>query len=158
MNIKELNSLIYSPEWTSELIRYSLSGAIDSNEKGLKFELLYVLIPILYDDYLISVLRRLNSKSSINSFKNLVDNKSKIFNKSLVNDHFREISNKSLIYISNKEKIYIGNFIKIEHTHHYSNIKNNYKKQYFKAAYNLGYILGKEDYRNVFLKLGVTNI
>ena len=157
MKLSNLKELMFSPEWTSELLKYSISGACKIDKKGLKGELIYILLPILYDDVLVEKLSRLKISSNLNSFIKSSENiKYKLKSRVKKSIEFEEITNNSFIYLSNYENLTIDGFLKLEKTFKYTNVENLVKKKYFKAAYNLGCILSKEDYKNIFWKLGVT--
>lgn len=154
MKTQSLNSLIYNPIWLGHLLHYFLSGAATSNDK-IKLELIYLLLPFMYDE---NLREKLSSCKVTSTFQTLFKETS--LKNSLIgmNDKissFENISNRSLLIIGNKASISSGSYIKLCEVLDYRKSPPALKK-YFKAAYNLGVILGKEDYREVFLKIGAS--
>lgn len=162
---KELVNLMFSPQWTSKLLHHFLCGAMKINPKGIKTELLYLMLPLLLDD-----ITRKRIKANINSsfFTTFVKNSSikgddlLEFKTALLckNDQikeYKEFTNRGLIYLGNIFKVSTGQRTYIETTIRYQDEPVNIRG-YCRAAYYLGVIIVKEDYLNIFLKLGITNI
>ncbi len=165
MKSKELVDLMLSPQWTGKLLHHFLCGAIKINPKGIKTELLYLMLPLLVDDII-----RNKIKANINStfFTTFVKNSSikkndlLEFKRALLykNDQikeYKEFTNRALIYLGNISEISIGQYTYIESNIKYQDEPANIR-EYCRAAYYLGVIFIKEDYLNIFLKLGITNI
>jgi len=47
MKIQDINRLINNPVWHSYLLHYFLSGAAESKNQKIKFELIYLALPFL---------------------------------------------------------------------------------------------------------------
>ncbi|MCK4840865.1 MAG: hypothetical protein KAT04_03155, partial [Methylococcales bacterium] len=106
----------------------------------------------------LSVAITTSSFSSILNNKNTLEIKNALLNKNNQVEQYREFTNKGLIYLANVETLKIDEFITVENIIKYKKEKHAINRDYCKAAYYLGGILAKEDYRNVFVKLGITNI
>ncbi|EGQ9279881.1 hypothetical protein F7U74_00240 [Vibrio vulnificus] len=153
----DILSVMYSPELVARLIHRFLSGAQAANPKGIKFELVYWLLPLLINDSV----REGVENSNINSvFDNSVLKKENMpiileINE-LIND-FRDITNHGIMYLGSKVDLKIDDYIHLDKlVDHKSD--NVYLKEYYRAAYYLGVMMSKEDYRSLFLKLEVTDI
>lgn len=165
MKSRELVNLMFSPQWTGKLLHHFLSGSLKINKNGIKTELLYLVLPMLIDDITRSII-----KSNINSsfFTTFVKNSSLkgndllnlknalLFKNDQVNE-YKKFTNRALIYLGNFNKIRAGKHTYIESTIRYQDEPANIRG-YCRAAYYLGVIFAKEDYRSIFLKLGITNI
>ncbi len=161
MKSEDLVNLMFSPSWVSKLLHYFLSGAQRVNPKGIKTELLYLSLPFIIDNVTrkkLSVAITTSSFSSILNNKNTLEIKNALLNKNNQVEQYREFTNKGLIYLANVETLKIDEFITVENIIKYKKEKHAINRDYCKAAYYLGGILAKEDYRNVFVKLGITNI
>ena len=160
MKSTELVNLILSPQWVSKLLQYFLIGAKKVSTNGIKTELIYLALPLIINDES----RQKLLKTNINgTMKSVFQDKQSLELQNLflklnnqVNE-YRLYTNRGLIFLSNVSDLTISE-------HVYINSSANYKKEnlsqinYCRAAYYLGVIFGKEDYRNLFIKLGVTNI
>jgi len=158
MKASELKTLIYSPIWTSKILHYFLSGAMDVNEQGLKFELLYFALPFIFDEIVNLKLVRSKKSSTLTTVFDSNELKKQLIDKDEQIDRFREITNEGFIYLSTNEKVAVGEYITIKNIINYKQENHLYLKQKYKASYNWGYILAKEDYLTIFLKIGVTKI
>ncbi len=158
MKAKELEVLIFNPIHTSMVLYYFISGAQSVNSRGIKTELIYLAMPFIYNDFLCLTLSKLNKKSKLNTFMNSSQNQLFI---SVINDKIKDykaISKLALIFLGNNSDLSITNFISLKKPIHYSNQENVDLKKISKASYNLGMILGKERYLDVFLKLRITEL
>jgi len=161
MKSEDLVNLIFSPLWVSKLLHHFLSGAQQINPKGIKTELLYLLLPFIIDDVTrekLSGAMITSTFSSIFKNKDTLEIKNSLFNKNNQVEQYHEFTNKGLIYLGNIEMIKIDRFTNIENIIKFQKEKQAINRDYCKAAYYLGVIFSKEDYRNVFVKLGITNI
>lgn len=159
MNPQNIRSLKYSPFFVSEILHSFLDGAKRIDERGAKFELIYLVIPFIMDDDF----RKKLSSSNVNStFKTAFLNnnrlKEKLFFVNNKVNHSKSITNDGLIYLNSFSKINIGEYIRTENEYKKIDHLNEYKREFLKASYNLGVIFAKEGYINVFLKSKVTNI
>ena len=66
---------------------------------------------------------------------------------------FQHTTNQSFVMIGSKISVSSGAYL---HTSEILDYKKSERglREYYKAAYNLGAIFGKEDYREIFLKVG----
>lgn len=166
MKSNDLVNLMFSPQWGSTLLHHFLSGAKKVNPQGIKTEILYLVIPFVTDKITLELLSKANERSHFSSVFNKIDPsekrtpvevKNSLLDKNSQVDQYREITNRGLIYLGNTIMLEIGKYITVAEVIEYKNEKG-INRDYCKAAYNLGVVLAKEDYRNVFVKLGITNI
>lgn len=166
MKSNDLVNLMFSPQWVSTLLHHFLSGAQKVNLQGIKTEVLYLVIPFLTDNVTRGLLSNANARSNLSSVlykkdpsekRTPVEVKNSLMGKNSQVQQYREITNRGFIYLGNIETLDIGKFISVVKPAKYQQEKG-INRDYCKAAYNLGVILAKEDYRNVFVKLGITNI
>ena len=153
MKIQDVNRLIYNPVWIGMLLHYFLSGATASKNKKLKFELVYIALPFLFDEKLIQKLISSKKNSTFSSLFKEIELKNKLVrmdNKILA---FTAITNKALVILGDKIIITDGGFIHTPDSVSYQKTEDNFR-DYCKAAYNLGTILANENYRQIFLKIG----
>lgn len=166
MKSNDLVNLMFSPQWISTLLHHFISGAKKINPQGIKAEILYLVIPFVTDDVTRGVLSNANTRSNFSSVfykKDLsekripVEIKNALMGKNNQIEQYREITNRGFIYLGNTVALGIGKYITVTKITNYK-YEKGINRDYCKAAYNLGVILAKEDYRNVFVKLGLTNI
>lgn len=50
MRNKDFLDLAYPPQWVAKLLHLCISGAIMQNNRGLKTELVYCVIPLIADE------------------------------------------------------------------------------------------------------------
>jgi len=156
MNSKELVSLMFPPPWTAKLMHHFLSGAQSINAEGVKIELIYLLIPFVTDNETRVCLDKTNSRGTLSSvFKGKA--KDALLKKNHQINQYREITNHALIYLGSRELLNMGKFVSVGNTLHFRNEPEDIRG-YCKAAFYLGVIFSKEDYRNLIIKLGVTNL
>lgn len=160
MKSSELVNLMFSPQWVAKLLHHFLTGSYNVDPKGIKTELLYLSLPFIIDDVTRKKLLRANSRSTFASLF-LNDGSLEMKNALVIKNHqinqYRDFINKGLIYLGNIVPLEIGSSITTEISARYLQ-EQNINRNYYKVAYYLGIVLAKEDYRNIFVKLGVTNI
>lgn len=71
---------------------------------------------------------------------------------------YRQNTNSAIIILADEIELEITDFIKPSVDIHYNKEKDIYLKPIYKSAYNLGILLGKEQYLTVFKKLRITEI
>lgn len=153
MKIQDINRLIYNPIWIGMLLHYFLSGATVSNNKKIKFELIYLALPFLFDEKLITKLTSSNTRSTFSSLFNELELKNCLIGMDKKITDFTGITNKALVILGDKIIISEGGYIHTSDCLKYQKIEVDFK-YYCKAAHNLGTILAKENYREIFLKIG----
>ena len=158
MKASDIERLIFSPFHTSKILHHFLSGAKSVNSKCIKTELAYLVLPFIYNKQAQNKLKHLNKNSKFNPF---IENKDfDIFKSSLnqkIND-YREITNTAIIILANEIDLEIDKYLIPSTDIHFINEKDIYLKPIYKSSYNLGVILGKEQYLSVFKKLRITEI
>ena len=159
MKAKELEQLMFNPFHTSQILHHFFCGVKAINENGIKLELANIVLPIIYNETFVEkTLSTLNNKSTFNSL--LSNYEFKIFttniNQEIIN--FKSLTKNSLIILLNENKIIVDEFIKLRLSMDYREETDIKLKKIYKAAYNLGRIIAKENYLSVFLKLKITEL
>jgi hypothetical protein len=159
MKAKELEQLIFNPFHTSQILHNFFCGVKTINENGVKLELVNIVLPIIYNETFVeNTLSTLNNKSTFNSL--FSDYEFKIFNTNINQEilNFKSLTKNSLIILLNENKIIIDEFIIIKLSIDYREETDTKLKKIYKAAYNLGRIIAKENYLSLFLKLKITEL
>ena len=148
MNIALTERILFNPLFTSKLLLMALAG---SNKNKLKVELIYFILPLIYNDKIKDKLAKSTAKSTFNTFLNPEIKKELITIEILLNN-YKEKSKEALITLSNIYNVEVSSYLilKEEMKINYSEEKNPILKEYYKAAFNLGSILSKEDYKKIF--------
>lgn len=151
MNIAQTEQIFFNPLFTSKLLLMALAGA---DSKRLKMELIYYILPLIYNDIIMDKLVKSTAKSSFNTFLNSEVKKELIVVEALL-ANYRTKTKEALITLSNIYNIEFSNYIILmeEQKITYLEEKNPILKEYYKAAFNLGCILSKEDYKKIFFNL-----
>ena len=155
MKPKDVNNLLFNPQWTSKLLHYFISGTKNTKNQGLKFEIIYYVLPFIFDDVIFNKLVGANSKSTINTLFKSAELKNRLIPINKRVEAFKIITNQAIIYLGNKNNLTLGSFIELDKTIHYRNEDNAIIKKYVKAAYNLGVIISKENYIIFFTKINI---
>ena len=151
MNIDQTEKILFNPLFTSKLLLMALAG---SNKIQLKIELMYYVLPLIYNESIKEKLVRSTAKSTFNTFLNPEVKMELILIETLLANS-RKKTKEALITLSNIYNVDISNYVilKEEQKITYSEEKDPILKEYYKAAFNLGSILSKEDYKTIFLNL-----
>lgn len=152
MKAIDINNMTYNPQKTSRILHHFISGGQNISGNKLKFELIYFALPIVFDDILLQKLVKSNANTTLSTLLNTAAIKNAMGAKTGGVGHFKAITNQSLIYLGSKVKLLINDFIECSEVIRYQDEKNSIANIYGNAAYKLGSILAKEDYRNVFVK------
>lgn len=158
MKSNELESIIFNPIYTSLIIHHFLSGYKSINNTGIKRELIYVVLPIIYYQELSNKLSNLNINSK---FTPLVESKEYESFFSQINSKIREykkITNNSLIILSANNNLEIKEYINIKNLLDYKNEEDLHIRNIFKSAYNLGILLSKERYLTIIKKIRINEL
>ena len=151
MNIDQTEKILFNTLFTSKLLLMALAG---SNKIQLKIELMYYVLPLIYNESIKEKLVRSTAKSTFNTFLNPEVKMELILIETLL-ANYRKKTKEALITLSNIYNVDISNYVilKEEQKITYSEEKDPILKEYYKAAFNLGSILSKEDYKTIFLNL-----
>ncbi|MDM1556110.1 hypothetical protein HX126_16210 [Chryseobacterium indologenes] len=151
MNIARTEKILFNPLFTSRLLLMALAG---SKNKQLKMELIYYVLPLIYNDTIKDKLVRSTAKSTFNSFLSSEIKMELIAIETLL-ANYRKKTKEALITLTNIYNVEISDYVilKEEQKIIYSEEKNPILKEDYKAAFNLGSILSKEDYRKIFFNL-----
>lgn len=158
MKATDLERLVFSPFHTSKILHHFLCGAKSVNSNCIKMELIHLVLPFIYNDHAQSKLKNLNKNSKFNPFIANID--LNIFRSSLnqkIND-YRKITNSAIIILANEIDLEIGEYLIPNTDIHFNDENDIYLRPIFKSSYNLGVILGKEQYLSVFKKLRITEL
>lgn len=151
MNIAQTERILFNPLFTSKLLMMALAG---SKNNQLKTELIYYVLPLIYNDTIREKLENSTSKSTFNTFLTPEIKKELIVIETLL-VNYKKKTKEALITLSNIYNIDILDYVILieEHKTTYSKEKDYILKEYYKAAFNLGSILSKEDYKKIFFNL-----
>lgn len=152
-----ISELIYSPEFVARLLHRFISGSLKVEQKGIKYELIYWVLPIVMNDDIRILLNNVNVSSS---FDNVFYKKGSRGELVFIDDFIlnsKDVTNKGLIYLNSITDVVVDEYLSVKEL---VDFKSDSKivNEYFRAAYYLGVMLAKEDYRNLYLKFGVTSI
>jgi hypothetical protein len=158
MKSKELENMIFNPIYTSLIIHHFLSGFKSKNKNGIKTELIFVVLPIIYNQELSNKLSNLNTNSKLTP---LIENKEyeSFFSQinSKIND-YKKITKHSLIVLSSNNNLEINEYLNIGVFLDYKNEEDLNIRNIFKSAYNLGILLAKENYLTIIKKLRINEL
>jgi len=151
MNIARTEKILFNPLFTSKLLLMALAG---SKKNQLKMELIYYVLPLIYNDRIKDKLVRSTAKSTFNTFLSSEIKMELIAIETLL-ANYRKKTKEALITLTNIYNVEISDYVilKEEQKIIYSEEKNPILKEDYKAAFNLGSILSKEDYRKIFFNL-----
>lgn len=158
MKASDLERLIFTPFHTSKIVHHFLSGVQSVNQHHIKTELIYLVIPFVYNQDISNKLSNLNKASKLSPF---IEKKEFSLFFSSLNEKincYKKTTNIALILLGNDFELEIGKFLQIRDVIHYSSERDNDLKQIYKSAFNLGVLLSKEQYLTVFKKLNITSI
>lgn len=159
MNPHVIRNIKYSPVFVSEILHSFIDGSKKIDPRGAKFELMYLVMPFVMDD---ALRQKLSCSKITSTFKTAFLNDEKLKEKLFFIDtkvkYSKHIANDALIYLSSIKELSIGKYIMVQDAFIPNDTDTNYKKEFYKASYNLGIIFAKEGYVNVFLKSKVKNI
>ncbi|ATA67652.1 hypothetical protein CGC48_02775 [Capnocytophaga cynodegmi] len=151
MNIKQIENILFNPLFTSKLLLMALAG---SKSNQLKVELIYFILPMVYNDIIRSKLINSKKTSTLNTLLNQEVKRELIIIDNLMNNYKRK-TKEALITLSNTYNIEIADYLVLKNNQEltYSKEENSMLRDYYKAAFNLGSIFSKEDYRKIFFTL-----
>jgi len=154
----ELKRLMYSPFWVAKLLHHFLSGVTSEDERGIKIELIYFVIPFIFDANIRNKLVKANKNSTMATLFNDIELKNHLILKAREINEFRKITNEGFIVLGNKTQLEISDYIFTRNIIEYQKEKNILIRDYCRTAYYLGVVFSKENYKNIFLKVGVSKI
>lgn len=151
MNIAQTEKFLFNPLFTSKLLLMALAGA---DNKKLKMELTYYILPLIYNDTIKDKLVRSTANSTFKTFLNTEVKKELIVIETLLSN-YKLKTKEALITMSNLYNTEFSDYLILrdEQKINYSQEKDPILKEYYKAAFNLGTILSKDDYNKIFFNL-----
>lgn len=151
MNIAQTEKFLFNPLFTSKLLLMALASA---DNKKLKMELTYYILPLIYNDTIKDKLVRSTAKSTFKTFLNTEVKKELIVIETLLSN-YKLKTKEALITMSNLYNTEFSDYLILreEKQISYSQEKNLLLKEYYKAAFNLGSILSKDDHNKIFFNL-----
>lgn len=154
MKLTDLNRLLYNPAWTGLLLHYCLSGAFKSKAGKIKFELLFLIHPLLYDEVIMNRLAEGTSKMTLSTLLKDKNIQLRLIGINPRVESFREITNKSIVSIGKYLEFQEGGYVRVTKPLDYSkDCDSQEMRPYLKASQNLGLILAKEDHIEALLKI-----
>ncbi|WP_261858176.1 three component ABC system middle component [Photobacterium sanguinicancri] len=160
MNPEDIRNIKYSPMLVSEILYHFCMGSKRVEERGVKLELIYLVLPFIMEEEFRAKLKSSNVNSTFKTafLDKKLNLKEKLF---YINDrvkYSKKVTNDGLIYLNSICHISVDDYFNIHCEIEDISSSNDIKSEYLKAAYNLGSIFAKEGYVNVFLKAKVKNI
>ena len=158
MRATDIERLVFSPFHTSKILHHFLSGAKSVNSHCIKTELIHLVLPFIYNNQAQNKLKNLNKNSKFNPFIENID--FDIFRSSLnqkIKD-YRKTTNSAIIILANEIDLEIDKYLIANTDIHFNDESDIYLRPIYKSSYNLGIILGKEQYLSVFKKLRITEL
>jgi hypothetical protein len=158
MKATDLERLVFSPFHTSKILHHFLCGAKSVNSHCIKTELIHLVLPFIYNNQAQNKLKNLNKNSKFNPFIENID--FDIFRSSLnqkIND-YRKTTNSAIIILANEIDLEIDKYLIPNTDIHFNDESDIYLRPIYKSSYNLGIILGKEQYLSVFKKLRIIEL
>ena len=158
MKATDLERLVFSPFHTSKILHHFLCGSKSVNSKCIKTELVYLVLPFIYNNQAQNKLKNLNKNSKFNPFIENID--FDIFKSSLNQKiiDYRKTTNSAIIILANEIDLEIDKYLIPNTDIHFNDENDKYLRPIYKSSYNLGVILGKEQYLSVFKKLRITEL
>jgi hypothetical protein len=122
MNIARTEKILFNPLFTSKLLLMALAGAKNNQ---LKMELIYYILPLIYNDRIKDKLVRSNANSTFNTFLNSEVKMELIVIETLL-ANYRIKTKEALITLSNIYNVEISDYVilKEERKITYSEEKN----------------------------------
>ncbi|MBP1630574.1 MAG: hypothetical protein H6Q15_1467 [Bacteroidetes bacterium] len=158
MNAKDLELLIYNPFHLSKILHHFLSGVLSLDDKGVKSELIYLVIPFVLDEKVCYKLQNLNINSRLNV---IIENKSYEVFMSQLNEiilYTKKKTKHSLILLASATNMTFDDYIKIEEKISFKKEDDKILKDIYKASYNLGMLIAKEDCIIIMKKLRINQL
>lgn len=151
MNIAQTEKFLFNPLFTSKLLLMALAG---TENKKLKMELTYYILPLIYNDIIKEKLVRSTTKSTFKTLLNNDVSRELIVIETLLKN-YRKKTKEALITLSNLYNTEFSDYLVLreEQQISYSQEKNHVLKEYYKAAFNLGSILSKDNHNKIFFNL-----
>ena len=161
----ELVDLMLSPQWTSKVLNHFISGAQSIKPEGVKVELLFLVLPLLTDPISRGAIKLSKASTFYTSFVNntnlkggdLLEFKNSIIKKNRQISEYRQYTNNALIYLGSTTGLTISKICQVEAIVAFADEPSSIRP-ILKSAFYLGVIFAKEDYKNIFWKLGIVNI
>ncbi len=155
MKLDDIEIIMYNPFFCSELLVHFLNGC---QNKQIKNELIFLVLPFVLQENTRLVLNKVNNRSSLYSLFLNSENKQYLGGIEKRHALMKNLTNQSIIVLSNHYDIEIDNFIILKkEIPKYSKEKNKVQ-EYYKAAHYLGVVLSKENYVDVYIKLGLKEL
>jgi hypothetical protein len=158
MKASELESLIFNPYYTSTILHHFLSGVQSIHHNGIKMELIFIVLPIIYDNQLTAKLSKLNKTSKLAPILDNQDFETFFSQINLEIRNYKKITKNSLIVLSMDNNLNMTDFISIDNLLDYKNENDKYTKDTYKASYNLGVLFAKENYLSIIKKLRIVEL
>lgn len=152
MKIEDLHSLIFNPVWTAAILASFLSGAKLASDKGVRFDILFLVLPLIFDLRFRKVLCSKRSDSTLNNLLDSAGVRVELlrFDKRVID--YREITRLALMMLRGKVSIDSGR-VYLHESIDYKKFSGD-MRDYLKASCNLGSIFSKDPDGEIFLRFG----
>ncbi|HDR7993071.1 MULTISPECIES: three component ABC system middle component [Bacillus cereus group] len=156
MEIEHLKTLSLNPFLNSKIIRSFVSGY---GKEYVNIELLYLVLPFVFDGYSREILTSVNKSSTIyTAFLNSPEKRIVLGNLQERYEYMKSLTNEALIVAHNERAIILEHKVKLIKGMTYKNVRGKEMKSFLRASYYLGMIFSKSSNVDIFRRLGVNNI
>jgi hypothetical protein len=155
MQVENLSCLINNPVWVRDILRFFLSGVARAESGSIKFELIYLVMPLVSNE---NIFRKLAVSSTASTFVTVFDPpevKNELVGMEAKISAFAQITNRGLVLLGREVAIdKLGQICVLSGSHYNEAVTE--LKIYYKAAYNLGVVFSKSNPRDIFLRIGAS--
>ncbi|MGQ3481113.1 three component ABC system middle component [Paenibacillus sp. TY11] len=154
--VDHIQNITLNPFFMSRIIHAFVSGY---EKSGVPFNLLYIVLPIIYYRPSRKLLITAQSRSSLRSlFVDDVDKAAALGGLQERLFYFYKLTNQSFIIAANEGKIRLvsDGMIELSQTIDYKDILNKNVRDFIRSAHYLGLLCSKMEVTNVYRLLGVT--
>ncbi|WP_061008824.1 three component ABC system middle component [Vibrio sp. CUB2] len=152
ISTEDMVDLVYSPEFVARIIHRFISGAMSVSNIGIKFELVYFLLPLVMNESIRKQLLRVNKASYFDKISDLEEMKEQLFNLKENVGETKKFTSNGIIFLSNIHKLELAPYLSIDQTVSYKD-ESQKKQEYYRASYYLGLLFAKENHIDILLKL-----
>lgn len=155
MRARDLQRAIFSPQWVARILLNFISGA-QLNSNGANFDLIYLVLPLLYKKETRGILSKSRVTSTLDSLFTKNNNSYFLINISDSIYDFRLYTEQGLIYLGNIHNVDISSILKLDNPlKERERGKNIYENEMLKCAFNLGVVFSKSRVSEIFIKVGM---
>ncbi|WP_289137731.1 three component ABC system middle component [uncultured Brevibacillus sp.] len=157
--VDHIQSITLNPFFMSRIIHAFVSGYEKAEKEVIPFNLLYIVLPIIYYRPSRKLLIKAQSRSSLRSL--FVDDLEKAAALGGLQErlfYFYNLTNQSFIIAANEGRVRLNSdgWIELSKTIDYKDVLNKNVRDFIRAAHYLGLLCSKMEVSNVYRLLGVT--